>query len=153
MVQRHAARYCLHAYTKMESVTAMLQKLKWETLEQRRLKARVVMGYRIVNDLIMIPKDQLIPNTTSTRGHHMKFHKIYAKRNYSVTRTPSSLPSSPCGTHYQHQQCQRLPLMCLRRSWLVKFLRHHIKSTHPAFNSNHLSLSVVFYFPSSLFLY
>ena len=120
MVQRRAARYCLHTYTKMESVTAMLQKLKWETLEQRRLKARVVMRYRIVIDLVMIPKDQLIPNTSSTRGHHMKFHKIYATE--ITTRTPFSPPSSPCGTHYQHQQCQWLPLMCSRRSWLVKSL-------------------------------
>ena len=83
MVQRRAARYCLPAYG-YESVTAMIQqlKLKWETLEQRRLKARVVMGYRVVNDLIKIPKDQLIPNKSSTRGHHIKYHTIYAKTNY-----------------------------------------------------------------------
>ena len=60
----------------------MLQMLKWETLEERRLKARVVMGYRVVNDLVMIPTDQLIPNTSSTRGHHMKFQTFYAQRNY-----------------------------------------------------------------------
>ena len=93
MVQRRAARYCLHAYTKKESVTTMLQMLKWETLEQRRLKARVVMGYRVVNDLVMIPKDQLIPNTSSTRGHHMKFQTLYAKRNYyKYTFFPSFIP-------------------------------------------------------------
>ena len=93
MVQRRAARYCLHAYTKKESVTAMLQKLNWETLEQRRLKARVVMGYCIVNDPVMMPKDQLIPNTSSTRGHHMKFHKIYAQRNYyKNTFSPAFIP-------------------------------------------------------------
>ena len=80
MVQRRAARYCLHAYGQV-SVTAMIQQLKWETLEQRRLKARVVMGYRVVNDLIKIPKDQLIPNKSSTRGHHIKYNTIYAKRN------------------------------------------------------------------------
>ena len=93
MVQRRAARYCLHAYTKKESVTTMLQMLKWETLEQRRLKARVVMGYHVVNDLVMIPKDQLIPNTSSTRGHHMKFQTLYAKRNYyKYTFFPSFIP-------------------------------------------------------------
>ena len=83
----------LHAYTKKESVTTMLQMLKWETPEQRRLKARVVMGYRVVNDLVMIPKDQLIPNTSSTRGHHMKFQTLYAKRNYyKYTFFPSFIP-------------------------------------------------------------
>ena len=35
------------------------------------------MGYRTVNDLIEIPKDQLIPNKSSSRGHHMKNHTIY----------------------------------------------------------------------------
>ena len=92
MVQRRAARYCLHAYGH-ESVTAMIQQLKWETLEQRGLKARVVMGYHVVNDLIKIPKDQLIPNKSSTRGHHIKHHTIYAKLNYyKYTFFPTVIP-------------------------------------------------------------
>ena len=91
MVQRRAACYCLHAYGH-ESVTAMIQQLKWETLEQRRLKARVVMGYR-VNDLIKIPKDQLIPNKSISRGHHIKYHTTYAKMNYyKYTFFPTVIP-------------------------------------------------------------
>ena len=43
-VQRRAARYVTHRYAPLDSPTEMLQTLKWETLEQRRLKARVVMG-------------------------------------------------------------------------------------------------------------
>ena len=92
MVQRRAARYCLHAYGH-DSVTTMIQQLKWEMPEQRRLKARVVMGYRVVNDLIKIPKDQVIPNKSSTRGHHIKYHTIYAKRNYyKYTFFPTVIP-------------------------------------------------------------
>ena len=88
----HDAAYMI--YTKTESVTAILQELNWETLEQRRLKARVVMGYRIVNDLVMIPKDQLIPNTSSTKGHHMKFHKIYATLFPAFIPLWNALPTS-----------------------------------------------------------
>ena len=76
-----------------DDIMAMIQQLKWETLEQRRLKARVVMGYRVVNDLVKIPKDQLIPNKSSTREHHMKYHTIYAKRNYyKYTFFPTVIP-------------------------------------------------------------
>ena len=56
MAQRCVTRHCLHAY-RQENVTAIIQKLKWKMLEQRRLKLRVVMGYRIMNDLIKIPND------------------------------------------------------------------------------------------------
>jgi hypothetical protein len=71
----------------------MLRRLKWDTLELRRLKARAVMGYRIVHGLVMIPADQLIPTTVNTRGHAMKFHRIPAKRNYYInTFFPSIVP-------------------------------------------------------------
>ena len=44
-------------------------------------------------DLIKIPKDQLIPNKSSTMGHHIKYHTIYAKRNYyKYTFFPTVIP-------------------------------------------------------------
>ena len=79
MVQRRAARYVLHRHQRLDSVDDMLRRLKWDTLEQRRLKARAVMGYRIVHGLVMIPADQLIPTTVNTRGHAMKFHLYQQK--------------------------------------------------------------------------
>lgn len=93
MVQRRAARFVLHSYEKKESVTAMLKKLQWETLEQRRLKARVVMGYRIVHGLVRIPDNQLIPTVVNTRGHKEKFLRIPAKTNYyKYSFFPSLVP-------------------------------------------------------------
>ena len=38
MVQRHAARYCLHAYTKKERVITMLQMLKWRNPGTKKTK-------------------------------------------------------------------------------------------------------------------
>ena len=37
----------------------------------------------------------------------------------TTTSTPSFHPSSPCGMHYQNQQCQQPPLMCSSTSWLM----------------------------------
>ena len=82
MIQRRAARYIIRKYDRQESVSDMISDLSWETLEQRRAKARVVTGYRIVNGLVCIPDDQLTPSTTKTRGHSKKFRQIGARTNY-----------------------------------------------------------------------
>ena len=82
MVQHCAARFVLHRYERKASVTDMILQLKWDTLEQRRLKARTVMMYRIIHNLVMIPADQLIYSTVNTRGHNMKLQTISVKRNY-----------------------------------------------------------------------
>jgi hypothetical protein len=71
MVQRRAARFVTSNYQREASVTDMLQKLKWPTLEVRRLQYRLVMMYRVVNGLIAIPAVQyLIPVTRVTRHTH-----------------------------------------------------------------------------------
>ena len=82
MVQRREACFVLHRYERKACVTDMILQLKWDTLEQRRLKARTVMMYRIIHNLVMIPADQLIYSTVNTRGHDMKLQTISVKRNY-----------------------------------------------------------------------
>ena len=92
-VQRRAARFTARKYGYKDSVTDMLKDLSWETLEQRRLKARVVMSYRIVHGLVMIPDEQFIPTSVCTRGHNLKFHQIFARTNYYMyTFFPSVIP-------------------------------------------------------------
>ena len=68
MVQRRAARFVMNMYGR-ESVTALLEKLEWEELAQRRLKAQVTMTYKILNGLVCIPPTQFIPIARSTRSH------------------------------------------------------------------------------------
>ena len=93
MVQRRAAQYVLRSYRKQASVTDMLHTLKWDTLEQRRLKARAVMTYRIVHKQVRILSDQFIPSTATTRGHSSKFRQIVARTNYyKATFFPSAIP-------------------------------------------------------------
>ena len=92
-VQRRAARYVTHRYAPLDSPTEMLQTLKWESLEQRRLKARVVMGYRVVHGLVGISSELLVPSTSSTRGHDMRYQTIYGRTDYyKKTFFPSLIP-------------------------------------------------------------
>ncbi len=93
MVQRRSARYVMSQYDRHDSVTDMLRRLSWETLEQRRLKARVVMGYRIIHGLVKIPDNQLVPSSAPTRGHNWKLRQISVRTNYyKSTFFPSLIP-------------------------------------------------------------
>ena len=75
MVQRRAARFVKGDYDRTSSVTAMLDELGWDTLQERRQQAKATMFYRIVYGLVCVPSSPfLIPTLVSTtRGHDMKF--------------------------------------------------------------------------------
>ena len=49
MIQRRAARWVKNNYSTYDSVTNMLDDLGWRSLENRRIDARLVMFYKIVN--------------------------------------------------------------------------------------------------------
>ena len=63
MVQRTAARWVLgrdgRAH-RQDSVTSMLQRLEWRTLEQRRADTRLTMLYKINSGKVDISSDQLV---------------------------------------------------------------------------------------------
>ena len=49
MVQRRAARFVLGDYNRTSSVTDMLDKLKWDTLEQRREMQCLSAFHKVLN--------------------------------------------------------------------------------------------------------
>ena len=81
-IQRRAVCYNCGIYEQKAPITDTQTELGWDTLEQRRLKSVVTMGYKIVNNLVAVPSTQLKPNTRGTRGNGKKFHQIYAGTNY-----------------------------------------------------------------------
>ena len=87
MVQRRAVRFVFNNYQRTSSVTEMMEKLGWQTLQQRRDYARLTMMYRIVHQLVDIPAEPyLTPLTGRTRGHDSRFRQIltsYAGYQYS----------------------------------------------------------------------
>jgi hypothetical protein len=73
MVQRRAARYACNRYHNTSSVTDMLQTLTWPSLQQRRLKTKLIMFYKIVHHIVAVPTTILIPTDPRIR----KFHPLH----------------------------------------------------------------------------
>ncbi|XP_070196706.1 uncharacterized protein [Littorina saxatilis] len=79
-VQRRAARYVFNNYTDRNpgSVTTMLNKLYWDSLETRRQNMRLVMLYKIKNSLVAIAAAAYtFPSDPRTRGAG-RLHQEYA---------------------------------------------------------------------------
>ena len=60
MVQRLGARWVLGRYHNRSSVTSMLEKLNWRSLEQRRADSRLAMLYKMANSLVAIDASPLL---------------------------------------------------------------------------------------------
>ena len=64
MVQRRAARFACNNYRREASVTTMRDELGWRSLKQRRADQRLIMLYKIVNNLVEVDlSKELIPLT------------------------------------------------------------------------------------------
>ncbi len=73
-VQRRAARSVMNDHDRTSSVTAMLHRLKWETLEERRAKSRVMLFYKVVTGLVEVTlPTYIIQGSQLTRGHSLRF--------------------------------------------------------------------------------
>ena len=91
-VQRRAARAVLKDYDRTISVTSMLQQLKWNTLLERRAKARATLFYKIINGLVAVPSQPyLVPYIRDTRGHAVKY---YIPTTRTVVYQNSFFPAS-----------------------------------------------------------
>ena len=60
MIQRRAARWVLRDYSPLSSVSTMLDRLEWQTLEHRRSCARLTLFYKIVHHLVAVPLPQYL---------------------------------------------------------------------------------------------
>ena len=64
MVQRRAARFACNNCRREASVTTMRDELGWRSLKQRRADQRLIMLYKIVNNLVEVDlSKELIPLT------------------------------------------------------------------------------------------
>ena len=77
MVQRRAAHFVKGRYGMYESVTQMLEELTWVPLSKRRENARLILFYKIINNLAMVPHSCLEKADGRTRkNHNLKFRHI-----------------------------------------------------------------------------
>ena len=79
MVQHRAARFvtnCPHRRTeKQPSITAKVKELGWEPLKDRRCNSRLVLLYRVTNNLVEVPAayHPCLRDPQPTRGHQKQF--------------------------------------------------------------------------------
>jgi hypothetical protein len=95
-IQRRAARFvCNNFYDRV--VTSMISRLQWESLEQRRAKARATFMYKIVNNLVDVHAEHILtPSDNRTRGNAA--YRTLQMLMY-IDILSSRVPSSP-GTPY-----------------------------------------------------
>ena len=70
-VQNRAARFVTRNYVyETGSMTGILGKLKWESLQKRRKDNRLILLYKGLKGKARIPTDDLIPKTRRGRNQH-----------------------------------------------------------------------------------
>ena len=86
--QRKAARWISSDYKRHSSVTSMLSQLNLESLEDRRRDARLVLLYKILNEHVAVPMDELglARSPRATRGLYTKDKLLVPQCNTTERR-------------------------------------------------------------------
>ena len=75
-VQCRSARYIDNDYRSDSSVSTMIKNLHWDSLETWRTKSSLVMFYKMINNLAVIPYKHYIKPITNSTTRHSHQHKI-----------------------------------------------------------------------------
>ena len=83
MVQRRAARFVKCKYSRFESVQLLLDDLGWPLLSKRRKDARLILFYKIINNLANVPYEHILEDAHSCtrRKHSQKFRQLRCNTN------------------------------------------------------------------------
>ena len=69
-------RYTCNRYHNTSSVSEMIEHLKWQSLQECRLKTRLQMLHKVINNEIAIPsQDILIKSQSRTRTTHQETYR------------------------------------------------------------------------------
>ena len=93
--QRRAARYACHNFHQTASVTEMITKLKWQTLENIRKFQKLTMFYKIINSIVAINiLNHASKSTRPTRSNQTNnFIPISTRTSYhKASFFPSTIP-------------------------------------------------------------
>ena len=81
-VQRRAARFALSDYRSTSSVSDMLTKLEWPTLQERRKSCRHAMFKKILNKEVAVRATLKPLPSRSRRGHGQQIQLIQCRTQY-----------------------------------------------------------------------
>ena len=84
-VQKRAARFVTRNYTyEKGTMTDILKKLKWESLQTRRKDNRIILLYKGLKGRAKIPTDDLIPKNRRCRNRHFRYLQQLQMPIYTV---------------------------------------------------------------------
>ena len=90
-IQRRGARFVNNNYDRFASPSAMIKELGWEPLIERRAKAKAITTYKIINQLIDIPRERFIQsNLTCTRSQSTLLIPFCRTNIYKFSYFPSA---------------------------------------------------------------
>ena len=109
-VQRRAARFVSNNFQDREpgAVTSIISHLKWESLEQRHAKARSVLMYKIIHNLVEIRAEHLLIPSDSRTTEGLQPSGLYIHEQMYIAFPSSPVPSSP-GTAYHQKYVRPVP--------------------------------------------
>ena len=92
MVQRRSARFVLNRKDRYASVTNMMSLLGWPTLKSRRTNAKLIMLYKIINNIVDVDLDGNL--LMSASSYHTRCHltQPYSRVDaYKYSFVPSAI--------------------------------------------------------------
>ena len=88
------SRFVKSNYRRRSSVTTMLESLNWVSLASRRAEAKLVMLYRIANNLVDVSTSALTAAPTRTRGNTHRYLQPFTRiEAYKHSFFPSTIKS------------------------------------------------------------
>ena len=86
-IQRMAARFCYSDFSRFSSVTDMLSSLNLPSLQN---KAKLLAFYKMINEHLMVPMDDLTPKLSSPRNGY--YHQLLSLIDaYKYSFFPSTI--------------------------------------------------------------
>ena len=83
-VQRRAARYVTNRYHNTSIVSSIIEHLNWWSLADQRTDARLVMLYKILHELVAIPKTQYSYHQLDSPGTCILSYTKYHPHAYNT---------------------------------------------------------------------
>ena len=130
MVQRRAARFVMQKQVQKNrySVTAMLDELgNWPILSKRRKDARLILFYKIINNLAQVPHEHILTKAyegTRKKNNHKFRHILVNTRQYTQWRIqggPGGLPPPPLEMLIRCSKLEHYPKIYTKMSYDGEF--------------------------------
>ena len=124
-MQRGTARYVTGSHRNRSNVNTMLEDLKSKSLQTRRKEARLIMMYKIINNMVAINSENHFTKPTR-KSRHVQNHSNMQFHLQPKTSGNGHSSSTPSKTGTTYHQILQLPshLNRSKLKWQNSFNRH-----------------------------